>query len=184
MKIKNICFGELYLRHLCRHSEFGLNVLHIAAVAGVYYSLAGLIRALTSSLFLNTGWLPVTLLLFLPYAAILLRFVPTTTAIFSLLIVVAIVSLQILSPPLPIWVHAALILFWHRVQIWSHRLYSRAYDMTMFSGKYPKGPVLFLVLAVFELPLLVHYFLTLSILPSELNRLVAASSDPRPDPGV
>lgn len=184
MKIKDICFGELYLRHLCRHSEFGLNVLHIAAVAGVYYSLAGLIRNLASSIFQHSGWLAVAIPLFIPYAAVLLRFVPTMTAIFSLLIVVAIVFLQMLSPPIPIWVHAGLILFWHRTQLWSHRLYTRAYDMSMFSAKYPKGPVLFMVLAVFELPLLVHYFLTLSILPSELNQLVAESSHPRPDHGV
>src|SRR6516165_5222345 len=39
-------FQELYRRHLCRHSQFGLNVWHLIAVVGIYYSLYGIAFAL------------------------------------------------------------------------------------------------------------------------------------------
>ena len=35
-------FQELYARHLCRHSQYGINVIHVAAVFGIYLALAGI----------------------------------------------------------------------------------------------------------------------------------------------
>ena len=35
-------FSELYARHLCRHSQFGNNVVHLMAVFGTWFALFGI----------------------------------------------------------------------------------------------------------------------------------------------
>ena len=39
MNIFRVNFQELYRRHLCRHSQFGLNIWHLIAVAGILIGL-------------------------------------------------------------------------------------------------------------------------------------------------
>ena len=46
MNVFRVNFQELYRRHLCRHSQFGLNVWHLIAVVGIYFSLYGVAFAL------------------------------------------------------------------------------------------------------------------------------------------
>ena len=36
MNVLSADFQELYERHLCRHSQFGINVAHLACVVGTY----------------------------------------------------------------------------------------------------------------------------------------------------
>ena len=55
MNILRINFDELYRRHLCRHSEFGINVLHIVSVWGVYLSLLAVEFRCLRSLFPPPG---------------------------------------------------------------------------------------------------------------------------------
>ena len=35
----SVDFAELYARHLCRHSQFGINVIHLAALFGVWFGV-------------------------------------------------------------------------------------------------------------------------------------------------
>ena len=42
-------FEELYRRHLCRHSQFGINMLHIVSVVGTYLRCFGLVYSLVKS---------------------------------------------------------------------------------------------------------------------------------------
>src|SRR4029077_19837755 len=37
-------FDELYARHLCRHSQCGINVVHLLALWGVWYAVYGLLH--------------------------------------------------------------------------------------------------------------------------------------------
>lgn len=46
MNLLRVNFQELYRRHLCRHSQFALNVWHLIAVIGVYFALYGIAFAL------------------------------------------------------------------------------------------------------------------------------------------
>ena len=43
MSLPIVEFDELYARHLCRHSQFGINVTHLAALFGVWFGVYGLV---------------------------------------------------------------------------------------------------------------------------------------------
>jgi hypothetical protein len=60
-------------------------------------------------------------------------------------------------PALPAWFCLALIVLSHVIQNWSHRIYDKESDMTEFNKRYKKGPVLFILLALYELPILLNY---------------------------
>lgn len=47
----------------------------------------------------------------------------------------------------------------HRFQLWSHRRYSLHRDMSEFKTKSRKGSYLFILLAVYELPILLYYLI-------------------------
>ena len=45
----------------------------------------------------------------------------------------------------------------YKVQAWSHKVYNVARDMTEFNTKYKKGFALFVLLSIYEMPLLLNY---------------------------
>ena len=45
----------------------------------------------------------------------------------------------------------------YKLQTWSHKIYNFKKDMTEFNKKYPKGVTLFLLLSLYELPILLNY---------------------------
>lgn len=61
--------------------------------------------------------------------------------------------------PLPAWIHLLLLPLWHQLQLVSHRFYRGQRDMSEFAERYRKGWRLSLLLAVYELPILVQFFL-------------------------
>ena len=149
-------FDELYRRHLCRHSQFGLNVAHLIAVGGAYLALFGIALAIPGGKWLVGGVLCLygtTLAFNLPFQLWLVNafFVGALLALFFG------VPAAIGMPQLSVWVHVILLLFWHRCQVWQHRYYRDSTDMNEFVIKYPKGPALFVLLAVYELPILLQY---------------------------
>lgn len=171
MQFSQVQFSELYRRHLCRHSEVGLNVLHLIAVLGVYFSIAGIISAIAAILIPGVPPLAAVAIVLTPYTILILIYVPFGTASLNLAAIGLVAGLEQTCPWLPAWGHILLIVFWHRVQLWSHHFYTDSFDMSPFAEKYRKGLKLFLVLAVFELPLLIHYFLKLKALRSDLKQL-------------
>jgi hypothetical protein len=150
MNMLHVNFQELYERHLCRHSQWGLNVQHLVSVAGIYLSLLGIIYLL-----IPLEWLLVCLAL--PYLAILGLNVPVRVFAVAV-VVVALLYLALFSmPELPWWVYLIAIVVLHRLQVWSHRIIRAEKDMTEFDQKYKKGFSLFVVLSLYELPLLLNY---------------------------
>jgi hypothetical protein len=143
-------FYELYRRHLCRHSEFGINVAHLISVVGTYWALFGLIYGLVQS-----EWVVVALTA--PYLAVLALNIPfrvfVVNAVFMALILAAVFAL----PRISWWWYLPALVVFHQVQVWSHRYYTRELDMTEFNKKYRKGFALFALLSVYELPILVNY---------------------------
>jgi hypothetical protein len=140
----------LYERHLCRHSQYGLNVVHLATVVGCYLGLFALAYWLVPS-----PWF--VLAIPLPYFAVLAFNVPLRVLLASVVFVAAFLAMFFELPPLPLWLAIALIPVCHVLQNWSHRVWTRERDMTAFRQKYPKGPVLFVLLLFYELPLLLNY---------------------------
>lgn len=160
MNIFRINFDELYRRHLCRHGQFGINVWHSVAVYGVYFSLCSLAviavrRLLPESTSAVQGG--VLCLLLIPYFSLLIRNIPAPVFLLTLLSLVTLITAAIAAPELSVFLHLVLIPAWHRVQLLSHRRYTLHRDMSAFDPTYRKGMTLFVLLAVYELPILLHY---------------------------
>jgi hypothetical protein len=150
MRLFLVEFNELYARHLCRHSQTGINIVHLFALAGIWYSIYGLLCWLT-----EVPWIlavPASL-----YVAVLAPNVPVrilgATCCFLALIVTAV----LLLPQPPFWVHLIAIPVLYKVQSWSHRIYTVERDMTEFNKKYPKGYVLFVILLIYEVPIVLAF---------------------------
>jgi hypothetical protein len=161
MNIFKVDFQELYERHLCRHSQPGINVAHLGSVAVTYFGAFLLISHLLSW-HGSPAWLwwllPAALV---PYFAVLARNLPARLVGVTVLAFALLLLAVYWVPPLPTWLalplSAALIALGHKSQAWSHRVWTKELDMTDFNKKYQKGLMLFLLLAVYELPILLNY---------------------------
>lgn len=150
MNLWRIDFGELYRRHLCRHSEFGINVLHLVAVAGIYLSLFGIAFALPGASWIIAAALTV-------YALLLARNIPVPLLLLNIASIALLLLASRMLPPISVWIYAVLIIVWHRFQVWHHRIYQKHTDMGEFDARYRKGVALKLLLAIYELPILLNY---------------------------
>jgi len=79
--------------------------------------------------------------------------VVTATALFLGVFLAAVVW----TPPAPIWVYIVLIPVFYEIQVYSHKVFTVEEDMAEFKKTYPKGLVLFLILLIFEVPLVLNY---------------------------
>ncbi|MEZ6131884.1 MAG: hypothetical protein R3C59_24760 [Planctomycetaceae bacterium] len=156
MNILSINFEQLYRRHLCRHGHFGINILHLIAVAGIYVPIFALCDKLLQWLDVANR-LPVLLVLTAPWFAMVAANVPLRVAMLTAVFVGVLVAIFDVLPPLPIWVWILMILAMHRFQQFSHRLYNMDRDMSEFEATYPKGFRRFVLLLVYELPILLNY---------------------------
>ena len=160
MNILRINFNELYQRHLCRHGQFGINVWHIIAVYGVYFSLCCLAAITVRGIFpqITPGVQGcVLVLMFVPYLGVLLRNIPIPVFLLTFVSTIFLIAAAVATPGIPFWLHLILIPAWHRVQLLSHRHYTLHHDMSVPTQTYKKGRTLFVLLAVYELPILLQY---------------------------
>jgi hypothetical protein len=161
MSLAVIEFAELYERHLCRHSQFGINVAHLAALVGIWWAVYAAAFCLATALLGELAWwVPAAMA-----AAYFLTLVPNTparvlavTALFLALLVASVVFV----PALPWWAFWACLLpipIFYKLQAYSHKIWDVARDMTEFNRKYSKGPVLFVILLFYEVPIVLNYLL-------------------------
>ena len=146
----HVDFQELYRRHLCRHSQFGINVLHLIGVAGIYVALYAIAFALPGSAWIIGIGLA-------SYFLVLALNIPTRLLLANLLFILLLLGFYRMLPQVSVWVYVVLIFVWHRFQIWNHELYDKHHDMAEFEAKYKKGPLLFALLSLYELPILLNY---------------------------
>jgi hypothetical protein len=152
LSLLRVDFADLYARHLCRHSQFGINVAHLAALFGIWYAVYGLVYWLV-----RAEWVPVALAA--AYLAVLVPNVPTRVLAAAGLFVALLLAALLGLPQPPVWVYLVLIPVCYKVQAWSHKVFTVERDMTEFNKKYPKGLVLFVVLLVLEVPLVLNYLI-------------------------
>jgi hypothetical protein len=145
-----IDFSELYRRHLCRHSQFGINVLHLVGVAGIYVALFAIAFALPA-----TQWIVGIGLVC--YFALLAVNIPMRLLLANIAFIALLFGLYLSLPQVSVWVYVITIFVWHRFQIWNHRIYDKHHAMDEFEEKYKKGPLLFFLLSLYELPILLNY---------------------------
>jgi hypothetical protein len=153
-------FDELYARHLCRHSQFGINVAHLVALFGVWFAVYSVIYWLARMAGMSEAaalWIPVGMAA--AYLAVVAVNVPMRVAAATTLFLVGLLAAVLGLPELPVWVYLLTIPIWYKVQSWSHRVYNVERDMTEFQQKYSKGYVLFVVLLFYEVPIVLNYLL-------------------------
>jgi hypothetical protein len=150
MSVLHADFQELYRRHLCRHSQFGINVAHLVSVVGTYLALFGLIYALVRS---ESVVIAVTV----PYLVVLAFNVPFRVFLVNVLFMASVFAALFALPQVSAWWCLPALVVFHRIQVWSHKYYTRESDMTEFNKKYHKGLGLFVLLSVYELPILLNY---------------------------
>jgi hypothetical protein len=146
----SVNFQELYKRHLCRHSQYGINVIHLATVVGTYLALFGIIHS-----FFESWWM--LLALPIPYCLALVFNIPLRVFMVIVAFMLCFFALFFSIPLLPIWLYIILIVLFYKIQAWSHKVYSVEEDMIEFNEKYRKGPALFVLLSLYELPILLNY---------------------------
>jgi hypothetical protein len=152
MSLFAVEFDELFARHLCRHSQLGINVVHLAALFGVWFGVYGAVYWLV-----QTEWVPIALAaLYLLAVAVNVPLRVTVACAFILaLFVTAVLGL----PQLPLWAYLLMIPVFYKIQSWSHKVWTVEHDMTDFNKKYTKGSVLFVILLIYEVPIVLHYLL-------------------------
>jgi hypothetical protein len=153
LSLISIDFNELYARHRCRHSQFGINVVHLLALTGIWYGVYAALFTLTGTPYVPIGQA-------IAYFAILAMNTPlrvlVVVAIFLSLLVAAVIFV-----PGPaqwaFWIYLLPIPIMYKLQNWSHTVWNVERDMTEFNSKYTKGSVLFVVLLFYEVPIALNY---------------------------
>jgi hypothetical protein len=168
MSLISIEFDELYARHLCRHSQLGINVVHLAALFGVWFGVYGVVYWLIRGVLDLFGLAPsfplpewVMVGLAVSYLVSIAPNVPLRVlAAVAVFLAVFVTSLLLVLPALPPWmvgIYLLLVPVCYKLQAQSHKWYHIEHDMTEFNRKYTKGFVLFVVLLFYEVPILLHY---------------------------
>lgn len=156
MSLFRVEFWELYARHLCRHSQLGINVAHLTGVYGIWLAIYGILYWLLS--FVDAApWGLVAVAG--SYLALIAPNVPLRIFVAMTLFMVLLLVPFFALPVLPVWAYAVTIPIWYQLQLWSHKLWNVSRDMTEFNLKYPKGRVLFFVLLMYDGPIMLNYLL-------------------------
>ena len=148
MNLFQIDFEQLYRRHLCRHGHFGINVLHLVAVAGIYIALFGIVANMSALAGLQQHSVITLLILLSPWFTTVAFNVPLRIAFFTGLFVGILLAIYSALPMIPTWAWLIVVFAMHRFQQYSHQLYHMHRDMTAFDGTYPKGLGRFVLLLV------------------------------------
>ncbi len=158
LSLFRIEFDELYARHLCRHSQRGINAIHLAALFGIWYAVYGLLHWAVGL----DGVLAVPAL---SYLLILAPNVPLRVLV-AMAFFLGVLIAAVLLLPAPWWAYLLMIPALAKIQSWSHRFYTATRDMTEFNRKYVKGRVLFVVLLIYEVPIVLNLLLCPRELPA------------------
>jgi hypothetical protein len=152
-------FDNLYARHLGRHSQFGINVGHLAALFGLWYGAYAALYQMILSSGLPAGYVVIGSLA-LTYLAIVALNAPyhvlLATAAFLAIFVASVVAM----PRLPVWsipAFIAIIPVFYKLQSWNHKIWTTAADMTEFNKQFPPGRALTLILLIYEVPVCLNY---------------------------
>ena len=153
LRLWSVDFQELYERHLCRHSQFGNNVVHLACLVGMYFALYGIVYALVPAPW--GTWIIIGIAI--SYLVQLAANVPVRVFLVITAFLALFFAALFAMPKLDWWWYAVAVVVFYKLQSWSHWVFTKEKDMTEFDKKYQKGPALFVLLSIYELPILLNY---------------------------
>jgi hypothetical protein len=160
MSLLRVDFQELYVRHLCRHSQFGINVAHLVALFGTWFGVYGIVywqvRAVWPALAHLAEWVAVVMAgCYL--AALALTGTPPRVLAVTVVFLALFLAALFWLPELPVWVYLVMIPVFYELQSLSHKVFTASRDMTEFNRKYSKGRLLFVLLLFYEVPIVLNY---------------------------
>ena len=161
LSLLHVDFDDLYSRHLGRHSQFGINVAHLAALYGLWLGIYAAIEQAVHLLSIPAWWLVIVAMAvsYLAMVAINAPYhVTLATAVFLALFVASVLAL----PRLPGWAIPAflvLIPVGYKLQSWSHKIWNIAEDMSEFNKRFPPGRALNFILLIYEVPICLNYLI-------------------------
>ncbi len=161
LHLLNVDFDDLYARHLGRHSQFGINVAHLAALYGMWFGIYAATKQAALLLGVPVAW-PINLAMAATYLAVVATNAPfrvsVATAVFLAIFLTSVLAL----PKLPGWsilAFLALVPVFYKLQAWSHKLWNTAADMSEFNLRFPPGRTLALILLTNEVPICLNYLI-------------------------
>ncbi len=152
MTLWRVDFTGLYGRHLCRHSQFGINLTHLLALAGVWFGVYALLYHATQLV-----WLPWALAG--AYLAVVALNAPLRVCLATAAFLGVFLAAVFWVPEMPWWLYLVMIPVFYELQALGHKVWTVAEDMTEYNKLFPKGPVLSVVLLFQEVPLTLNYLL-------------------------
>jgi hypothetical protein len=152
MSLLRVDFADLYARHLCRHSQLGINIVHLVSLFGLWFGVYA-----TAYRLAGEWWVPVALAV--GYLALVALNAPARVCLATAIFLANFLAAVLWLPELPIWVYLLMIPVFYKVQSWSHRVWTMSNDMAEFNKRFPKGFVLFVVLLINEVPICLNYLL-------------------------
>ena len=150
MSLLDVEFEELYQRHLCRHSQFGINVIHLIALFGTWYSVYGIIYWLIPS-----PWTMVVL--GVSFLVMVVSNLPILVFVTTIIFVTGVCTLVYYASLPWYWSYLVIFLLSYKIPQWSHKIYQIENDMTKFNQKYPPSTLLFFILLLYEVPIILNY---------------------------
>ena len=140
MTLWSVDFPDLYARHLCRHSQLGINVIHLIALFGVWFGVYATVHWLT-----DAWWLPIALAA--GYLGLVALNAPLrvilATAGFLAVFIAAVLSVPANLPWWMLCVYLVMIPACYQLQNFSHKIYTRETDMTEFNLHIRRGACCF-----------------------------------------
>jgi hypothetical protein len=152
-------FSELYTRHLGRHSQFGINIAHLAALYGIWFGIYGAIDQTLLHAEPRAAW-PVIIAMAVTYLAMVSVNAPIRVTLATATFLVVFVASVLALPTLPAWsilVFVALVPLFYKVQAYSHKVWNKAADMSEFNRRFPPGRALSFLLLINEVPICLNY---------------------------
>ncbi len=161
LSLLHVDFDELYARHLGRHSQFGINVAHLAALYGLWFGVYAALYQAVLLLNLPAGWVIIVALAVTYLALVAInapRHVCVAAAVFLAFFVASVLAL----PRLASWSILLFVLMvpvFYKLQAWSHKIWNIGADMTEFNRRFPPGRALTSILLIYEVPICLNYLI-------------------------
>jgi hypothetical protein len=154
-------FNELYARHLGRHSQFGINVGHLAALYGLWFGVYAAIYQALLIMNVPAGWV-VLVAMAVTYLGLVAINAPYHICIATAVLLAIFVASVLALPRLPIWsipLFLVMVPAFYKFQAWNHKIWNVAADMTEFNRRLPPGRALTTILLIYEVPICLNYLL-------------------------
>ena len=161
LSLLHVDFDELYARHLGRHSQFGINVAHLAALYGLWFGVYATLYQAVLHAHLPAGWL-IIVALAVAYLGLVAVNAPTHVSLATAAFLTLFVASVIILPRLASWWTLAFVVtipVFYKLQSWSHRIWNVAKNMSDFNKRFPPGRNLSLILLIYEVPICLNYLM-------------------------